>query len=41
MLRNMYLNKNVEFAKSVIDCEFVDSSKQPTGTWLWAKPTIN
>lgn len=35
------LNKNVEFAKSVIDCEFVDSSKQPTGTWLWAKPTIN
>lgn len=35
------LNKNIEFAKSVIDCEFVDTTQQLTGTWLWAKPTIN
>lgn len=35
------LNKNIEFAKSVVDCEFIDTTQQPTGTWLWAKPTIN
>lgn len=35
------LNKNIEFAKSVIDCEFIDTTQQLTGTWLWAKPTIN
>ena len=35
------LNKNIEFAKSVVDCEFIDTSQQLAGTWLWAKPTIN
>lgn len=35
------LNKNIEFAKSVVDCEFIDTTQQPKGTWLWAKPTIN
>lgn len=35
------LNKNIEFAKSVIDCEFVDTTQQLSGAWLWAKPTIN
>jgi hypothetical protein len=35
------LNKNIEFAKSVIDCEFIDTSQQLTGSWLWAKPNIN
>lgn len=35
------LNKNIEFAKSVIDCEFVDTTQQLTGSWLWAKPNIN
>ena len=34
------LSKNVEFAKSIVDYEFVDSSQQLTGAWLWAKPTI-
>lgn len=35
------LNKNIEFAKSLIDCEFIDASQQLTGSWLWAKPNIN
>lgn len=35
------LNKNIEFAKSVVDTEFVDTTQQPIGAWLWAKPTIN
>lgn len=35
------LNKNIELAKSVIDCEFVDINQQLTGSWLWAKPSIN
>ena len=35
------LNKNIEFAKSVVDCEFIDTTQQLVGTWLWAKPTIN
>ena len=35
------LNKNIEFAKSVIDCEFIDTTQQLTGSWLWAKPNIN
>ena len=34
------LNKNVEFVKFVIDYEFIDSTQQITGSWLWAKPTI-
>ena len=32
------LNKNIEFAKSVVDCEFIDATQQLTGAWLWAKP---
>ena len=35
------LNKNIEFAKYVVDCEFIDTTQQLTGAWLWAKPTIN
>lgn len=35
------LNKNIEFAKSVVDCEFIDTTQKLTGQWLWAKPTIN
>ena len=35
------LNKNIEFAKSVVDCEFIDTTQQLTGAWLWAKPTMN
>lgn len=35
------LNKNIEFAKSVVDCEFFDTTQKLTGQWLWAKPTIN
>lgn len=35
------LNKNIEFAKSVVDYEFVDTTQQLTGSWLWAKPTIS
>ena len=35
------LNKNIEFAKSVVDCEFIDATQQLTGAWLWAKPNIN
>lgn len=35
------LNKNIEFAKSVVDCEFIDTTQQLTGAWLWTKPTIN
>lgn len=35
------LNKNIEFAKSVVDCEFIDATQQLTGTWLWAKPSVN
>ena len=33
-----YIDK---FAKSLIDYEFIDTTQQFTGTWLWAKPTIN
>lgn len=35
------LNKNIEFAKSVVDCEFIDATQQLTGAWLWAKPNIS
>lgn len=35
------LNKNIEFAKSVVDYEFIDSTQELKGTWLWTKPTIN
>lgn len=35
------LNKNIEFAKSVVDCEFINTTQQLTGAWLWAKPNIN
>lgn len=35
------LNKNIELAKSLIDCEFIDTTQQLTGSWLWAKPNIN
>lgn len=34
------LNKNIEFAKSLVECEFIDAEKQLAGTWLWAKPSI-
>ena len=35
------LNKNIEFAKSVVYCEFIDTTQQLTGAWLWAKPSVN
>lgn len=35
------LNKNIEFAKSVVDYEFIDSTQELKGTWLWTKPNIN
>lgn len=34
------LHKNIEFAKSILDYEFIDSSKELNGAWLWAKPNI-
>ncbi len=34
------LHKNIEFTKSILDYEFIDSSKELNGAWLWAKPNI-
>ena len=34
------LHKNIEFTKSILEYEFIDSSKELNGAWLWAKPNI-
>ena len=34
------LHKNIEFTKSILDYEFIDSSKELNGAWLWAKPNV-
>ena len=35
------LKKNIEFARKIIDVEFINPQQQIEGTWLWTKPSID
>ena len=35
------LNKNIEFAISVIDYEFITPDQQLNGAWIWVNSSIN